>query len=84
MFFPKHVYKNDLNVLIELWPDPGFSLSPVCETGTKIYRPMRYYMVIFVTIITSDFVCFLLTEIRVHTENGGLNLFLTCFAWEKD
>ncbi len=23
MFFPRHVYKNDLNVLIELWPNPG-------------------------------------------------------------
>ncbi len=34
MFIPKHVYKNNLNVLIELWPDAGFSLSPVCETGT--------------------------------------------------
>ncbi len=23
MFFSKHVYKNYLNVLIELWPNPG-------------------------------------------------------------
>ncbi len=31
MFFSKYVYKNYLNVLIELWPNPGL----VCET-----RPM--------------------------------------------
>ncbi len=38
MFYPKHVYKNDLNILIELW----LSLSPVYET-----RPIYIYNIAF-------------------------------------
>ncbi len=37
LFFLRHVYKNDLNVLIEQWPNPGLVQALYVKLGLCIY-----------------------------------------------
>ncbi len=36
MFFSKHGYKNYLNVLVELWPNPGLAWALSVKAGLNV------------------------------------------------
>ncbi len=38
VFFLRHVYENYLNVLIELWPNPGLVQAPSVKPGLSRYN----------------------------------------------